>query len=90
MKKNKIDLTKEKVKFAKLKTSNAMAMFDLTCEIDNFLNDLKKSALTEEEKIKFLNSFNKLLINISDNFKKQAEKYNIEFNEPISVKMLRE
>ena len=87
--KSKTDLSKKEVKFAKLKTPNAMAMFDLTYEIDNFLNDLKKSSLTEEEKIKFLNNFNKLLISISDNFKKQAEKYNIEFNEPVSVKMLR-
>lgn len=90
MKKSKIDLAKKEVKFAKLKTPNAEPLFDLTSEIDNFLSEFKKLPIPDEEKIKLLKGFNKLIVNISDNFKKQAEKYNIEFNEPISVAILRD
>ena len=88
MKKSKIDLTKKTVKFEKLQTPNAEPLFDLTSEIDNFLKEFKNSPISDEEKVTFFNNFNKFIINISDNFKKQAKKYNIEFNEPISVTIL--
>jgi len=86
----KIDFKKKDVKYIKLKTPASEPLFDLLAEIDNFLKQVKHSDLDEEEKAKILNSYRKLVINLSDTFKKVANKYDLEFNEPLSIKMMRE
>jgi hypothetical protein len=89
MKKSKIDLSRQDIKYYKIKNLASSSLFDLTIEIDNFLDRVKKSDLNSEEKAKILNAYKKLLINVSDTFKKAGDKFGIEFNEPFSVEVLR-
>lgn len=91
MKKSKINLEKKDVKFVKFKTANIIPMFDLAVSIDKFLDELKHSSkIPDDKKTAFLESFNKMILNINDVFVKQAKKYEIEFEEPFSVKVLKE
>lgn len=89
MKREKIDLTKKDVRFIKLKTASSNPLIDLAIEIDEFLAKVKHSNISDEEKAKILNSYKKLLINLSDSFLKAAKRYNIEFKEPFSITELR-
>jgi hypothetical protein len=91
MKKNKkkIDFAREDIKYIKLKNIASTGLFDLTIEIDRFLDEVKKSDLSSEDKAKIVNSYNKLLVNISDTFKKAGDRFGIEFNEPLSVSVLK-
>jgi hypothetical protein len=90
MKKNKKKIEKrEDVRYIKLKNIASTGLFDLATEIDRFLDKVKKSDLSAEDKAKILNSYNKLLVNISDTFKKAGDRFGIEFNEPLSVSVLK-
>ena len=89
MRREKIDLTKKDVRFIKLKTASSNPLIDLAIEIDEFLAKVKHSKISNEEKAKILNSYKKLLINLSDSFLKAAKRYNIEFKEPFSITELR-
>jgi len=90
MKRKKIDLTKEDVRYIKLKTVSSSPLIDLAIEVDEFLAKVKHSKdISNEEKAKILNSYKKLLINLSDSFLKAAKRYNIEFKEPFSITELR-
>ena len=89
MRREKIDLTKKDVRFIKLKTASSNPLIDLAIEIDEFLAKVKHSKISNEEKAKILNSYKKLLINLSDSFLKAAKRYNIEFKEPLSITELR-
>jgi hypothetical protein len=89
MKRSKINLSRQDIKYYKIKNLASSSLFDLAVEIDGFLDEVKKSNLSNEEKAKILNAYKKLLVNISDTFKKAGDKFGIEFNEPFSVEVLR-
>jgi len=82
VKKNKVDLFVPK-------QNNTIPMFELLQSIDDFFDKLKKNKSIEDKtKVQVMDNFNKVLININETFNKMSSKLDVEYNEPMSIKLL--
>jgi len=89
-KKQKAIFKKTKLRAFIPTTQNSVPMYDLVVHIDKFFDKVKKdNNIPLEDKAQMINNFNKLLLQINDNFVRLSNKLNVEYNEPLSIKFLK-
>jgi len=89
-KKQKAIFKKSKLRAFIPTTQNSVPMYDLVVHIDKFFDKVKKdNNIPLEDKAQMINNFNKLLLQINDNFVRLSNKLNVEYNEPLSIKFLK-
>ena len=89
-KKQKAIFKKTKLRAFIPTTQNSVPMYDLVIHIDKFFDKVKKNNnIPFEDKAQIINNFNKLLLQINDNFVRLSEKVGVEYDEPFSIKYLK-
>ena len=89
-KKQKAIFKKTKLRAFIPTTQNSVPMYDLVIHIDKFFDKVKKNNnIPLEDKAQIINNFNKLLLQINDNFVRLSEKVGVEYDEPFSIKYLK-
>ena len=91
MNKKKLDLVKKsKTKVWLDKSRIVLPLYDMCINIDNFYFKVKNNNdISDEDKAKMINNFNKLLLQINDNFVRLSEKVGVEYDEPLVIKALK-
>ena len=89
-KKQKAIFKKTKLRAFIPTTQNSVPMYDLVIHIDKFFDKVKNNNdIPNKDKAKMIRNFNKLLLQINDNFVRLSEKVMVEYNEPFSIKYLK-
>ena len=91
MNKKKLDLVKKsKTKVWLGKSGIVSTLYDMCINIDNFYFKVKNNNdISDEDKAQMINNFNKLLLQINDNFVRLSEKVGVEYDEPLAIKTLK-